>query len=92
MIFRISGEGQFVVPADALAGLNALDAQLTAAVAAGDENAFHRVLEHLTQQIRDLGTVVAAERLIPSDVIIPAPDSALATVQQLLAADGLIPG
>ena len=47
MIIRILGEGQYDVPADAVDGLNQLDAAVEAAVESGNTAAFSSALGEL---------------------------------------------
>ncbi|HTT53203.1 MAG TPA: hypothetical protein VMH35_17545 [Streptosporangiaceae bacterium] len=92
MIVRILGEGQLAVDDSMSAELNELDAQLEAAVNAGDEAAFHPVLEHLLARVRAAGTPVPADSLEASDVILPYSEASMDDVRALLTDDGLIPG
>jgi hypothetical protein len=89
---RILGEGQFEVSDDRLEELNKLDDALADAVAAGDKPAFERDLTQLLDRVREVGTPVADETLVVSDVILPGPDASLADVEALLTDEGLIPG
>ena len=56
VIVRILGEGQYDVTDDALDRLNALDAEIEAAVEAGDEAAFATALTALHDGVRGAGT------------------------------------
>ncbi len=92
MIIRILGEGQLAMD-DSLSGeLNELDARLGAALSAGDEAAFRRVLAEMLGRVRAAGTPVPADSFEPSDVILPYSDASMDDVRGLLSADGLIPG
>ena len=64
------------------------------AVAAGDQDQLTRALHMLLDRIRTAGTRVPDEDLEDSDLILPAADSTLEDVQQLLSEseEGLIPG
>jgi hypothetical protein len=92
MIVRILGEGQLEVPDRFLAELNELDAALESAVAADDEPAFGRALADLVDRVRAHGTPVPDEMVVPSEAILPQPDSTITEVRALLGDDGLIPG
>jgi len=92
MIVRILGEGQLEVPDRFLAELNELDAALESAVAADDEPAFGRALADLVDRVRAHGTAVPDEMVVPSEAILPQPDSTITEVRALLGDDGLIPG
>lgn len=92
MIVRILGEGQLALGEEHLDELNALDDELAAAVAAGDEDGFRGHLGRLLDRVRALGTHVADDELSASDLILPDADSSLAEVEALLGEEGLIPG
>jgi len=94
MIVRILGEGQWEVPEDAVSGLNALDDQVEQAVAEQDEAKLTLALSELLDEVRTLGTPIADDQLLDSELILPDVDSSLADVQALLAesSEGLIPG
>ncbi len=91
MIVRILGEGQFEVGADAAARLTALDSELDAAVQADEEAAFRAALDASVRLVRESGTRVPDDAIVPADVILPFSDATLAEVRQLLA-DGKISG
>ena len=92
MIVRILGEGQRSVDDGALEGLNALDNDLIAAVEAADADAFARSLSALLDKVREVGTPLPDEEIVPSDLVLPAADASLDEVRELLGDDGLIPG
>ena len=92
MIVRILGEGQYSVGDTATAELNRLDADLEKAVNSGDEAAFATALRALLDQVRAQGAPLPSDRLEPSDLILPDPDSSMDDVRKMLADDGLIPG
>jgi len=92
MIVRILGEGQLDVPERFVAELNELDAALESAVAAGDEPAFGTVLASLLGQVRAFGARVPDDMVVPSEAILPPPESTITEVRALLGDDGLIPG
>jgi hypothetical protein len=92
VIVRILGEGQFDVPDSDLDALNELDSRLLGAVEAGDEPAFQAALAALLERVRARGSVVPADRLEPSESVLPPADTALAEVRGLLGDEGLIPG
>jgi hypothetical protein len=88
VIVRLLGEGQFRVD-DALIGrLNELDAEVSRAVAEGDERALWTGLQALADVVRDGGEKLADEDLRPSDAIIPPEDLSLEEAQELLADEG----
>ena len=92
MIIRILGDGQYDVADDQIDSLNELDDQLEKAVEVGDEATFASALGALLDRVRDLGTPVALDALVPSQLILPAEGASLAEVRDLLSGDGLIPG
>ena len=92
MIVRILGEGQRSIDDAALDGLNDLDNNLIAAVEAGDEAGFSSALAALLGKIRQLGSPLPDEEIVPSDLVLPSADASLAEVRELLGDEGLIPG
>ena len=92
MIVRILGEGQRRIDEGALDGLNSLDEDLVAAVEAGDEDRFATALSALLGQVRQLGTPIPDDDIVPSDLVLPSSDASLAEVRELLGDEGLIPG
>lgn len=92
MIVRIPGSGQFEVPERYVAELNDIDQALTDAVDAADQAGFEAGLAGLLARVREVGSPLSPETLLPSDVVLPPPDSTLAEVQALLGDEGLIPG
>lgn len=92
MIVRILAEGQWDVAEAELTRLNELDAQVEAAVEAGDEITFSHTLAALLDAVRKSGTVLPDESLVDSDLILPPADATLEEVRELLNDDGLIPG
>jgi hypothetical protein len=98
VIVRIMGEGQRDVPETELAGLNVLDAEVETAVEAGDEAAFTAALTRLLDRVREVGSPLADDALVPSDLVLPPPDATADEVRHLFdgsaggPADGLVPG
>jgi hypothetical protein len=92
VIVRILTEGQYDVADAALERLNQLDAEVEAAVAAGDEVAFKACLSALLEGVRTVGTPHPEDDVVESDLILPPADAALEEVRGMLAEDGLIPG
>ncbi|ABW11963.1 MULTISPECIES: hypothetical protein [unclassified Parafrankia] len=92
MIIRILGEGQFDVPDSELDALNVLDERLVTAIGSDDEEAFHAAVDALLGRVRELGSTPPADRLAPSDLVLPAADTTLTEVRGLLGDEGLIPG
>ncbi len=92
MIVRILGEGQLGVPDGELGVLNELDDSLQRAVEAGDEAGFAQALTALLARVREVGTPLPVDELVPSDLVLPSSDASLPEVRDLLGDDGLIPG
>jgi PspA-Associated protein len=92
MIIRILSEGQYDVPDEQVDTLNEFDAQLEAAVEAGDEATFGPALGALLDRVRHLGEPVAIDALVTSKLVLPHESATLAEVRDLLSGDGLIPG
>jgi hypothetical protein len=89
---RILGEGQRSVDDADLEGLNALDSDLIATVDSGDADGFGRALAALLDKVREVGTVLPDEEIVPSDLVLPSADASLDEVRELLGDEGLIPG
>ena len=87
MIVRILGEGQFEVPDDVLGALDKLDAELNAAMEAGEEERFGQALEALAERVRSSGKELDATTIVPSNLTVPHPGATIAEVQELLASD-----
>jgi hypothetical protein len=92
VIIRILAEGQFEVPDDSVDALNELDAQLESAIDAGDEAALASALGSLLARVREIGSEVPVDSLVPSDLVLPHASASLAEVRDLVSGDGLIPG
>ena len=92
MIVRILSEGQWNISEEHMTELNKLDAEVEAAVEAGNEVAFSNTLAALLDAVRKAGSVLADDSLENSDLILPPADASLEEVRELLNDDGLIPG
>ena len=92
MIVRIAGEGQYSVDDAALDGLNQLDSAIEQALETGDEQAFRSNLSALLAEVRQNGSPVAEDDIVPSDLLLPHADATLDEVRQQLGDEGLIPG
>lgn len=92
MIVRVSTEGQYRLDDALLPQLNALDNQLVAAVTAGDALAFQKLFRDLLDFVRQHGQPVAPEEIVPSDLILPAPDLTFDEARALFQGEGVIPG
>ncbi len=92
MIVRILTQGQYDVPDDELVDLNDVDEGIVEAVQTGDREAFAAALDRLLSAVVAAGSPVPLDSLVPSDLVLPAPDSTLDEVRALLGDEGLIPG
>ncbi|MBB4916040.1 hypothetical protein ACFY19_09200 [Streptosporangium saharense] len=92
MIVRIMGEGQIDIAEADLDVLNALDSELEAAIAAGDEESFRSRLHDLLDKVRHVGKALPDDSLEPSELILPPADASMDEVREMLGNEGLIPG
>ena len=92
MIVRISTEGQYELLEDDAEALNELDTQAVAACDQDDEQQFHDAFQRLLDFVRSHGQLVDDDRLEPSDVILPPPDTSLAEAKAEFTGEGVIPG
>lgn len=92
MIVRIMGEGQLEIDDARLSELSPLDDALTAAVEAGDDDRFRSALVALLDAVRTLGSPVADDALVDSDLVLPYAEAHIDEVRELLSGEGLIPG
>ncbi|MEU6085900.1 hypothetical protein ABZ865_03665 [Streptomyces sp. NPDC047085] len=92
MIVRIMGEGQVKLADSHFAELNKLDDELLEEMESGDGPGFRATLQALLDKVRELGEPLPDDALEPSELILPAPDSSLEEVREMLSDDGLIPG
>lgn len=88
MIVRISGEGQYELNDSAAHRLEALDTSVTDALHAGDERGFHRHLHEVMTFVRAEGKPVAADQVVPSQVIIPPDDVTMDEARRFFSDDG----
>jgi len=65
---------------------------LVTAVDAGDAEGFNRALSALLDKVRQVGTALPDEEIVPSDLVLPSADASLDEVRELLGDEGLIPG
>ena len=94
MIVRILNEGQWELDEAKIDRLNELDAEVEAAVEAGDEERFAPALHALLEALRHDGVRMPDDTLHDSDLILPPADATIDEVRALLADtdEGLIPG
>ncbi len=86
MVVRILGEGQFDLEGEALHALKVADAKLFDAVAGGHEAEFHQAFHEVLRLVRERGAHLAAERLVESDLVLPASDTSLDEARKLFTA------
>jgi PspAA-like protein len=91
VIVRIATEGQYLFPDDQSDRLNDLDNAVVEAVEAGDEDRFHELFEELLAYVRAEGSVLDADVLEESDVILPPPDTSFVEASADFTGEGLIP-
>lgn len=93
MIVRILNEGQWEIDDARVDDLNALDAEVEAAVDSGDEERFAPALDALLSAVRAAGEKLPDDSLHDSDLILPPADAGIDEVRRLLeeSDEGLIP-
>jgi hypothetical protein len=88
MIVRILGDNQYNFPDELADQLDKMDDPLTDAMDTDDEDLFNTTLAKVVAFVRDNGTVVPDEEVVPSSVIVPAPDMTLAEAKKYLHQTG----
>jgi len=93
MIVRILNEGQWRIDEGVVADLNRLDDAVEDAVATGDEAELAAALGALLAEVRFAGSRIADDELFDSELILPAADSTLEDIRELLSTsgEGLVP-
>lgn len=84
MVVRILTDNQYRLGDEHLQEIHQLDDQLVHAMDTGDDARFHQALQSLVGLVKNQGTLVPMEEVVPSDVIVPAPDMSLTEAHQLL--------
>ena len=84
MIARIMTENQYRLSEEDAAKMDRLDDPLDEAINSGDDLAFATALEKVLNFVREHGVVVPVDEVVPSDVIIPAPDMTVQEAQKYL--------
>lgn len=87
MIVRILNAGQYRLDEASAKALEAFDADLYAAIEAGDEAGFAAVLANAVSLVQRDGVPLDDETLVPSDLTLPHPDATLEEVRELLSSD-----
>ncbi|TDE13457.1 PspA-associated protein PspAA [Jiangella asiatica] len=91
MIVRIMGEGQLEVDDSHLDELNRLDDALGESIESGDDDLFRAALTSLLNEVRRVGTALADDVLVDSDLVLPYDDAHIDEVRELLTEEGLVP-
>jgi hypothetical protein len=91
MIVRILGYGQYRVPDEAVADVDAADERIEAAVEGGDARGFAHALTELVEVIQSSGTLLGPGEFARSEAVVPAPGTTLEEAGALLSSEGLIP-
>jgi hypothetical protein len=92
MIVRVLGVGQYRLDDSDMTAVEEADGAVEAAIAAKDDAAFTAALAGLVETIQRVGDAVGDDEFIPSDVIVPDPDTTLADAAAYDDGQGLIPG
>ena len=92
MIVRLLTRGQFRLSEDGYRKLNELDNRVAEAVDANAEDAFEARLREMVEFVEREGTPVGDEELLPSECILPPPDTTLDEARHDFAGEGVIPG
>jgi hypothetical protein len=87
MIVRILHDGQYEIPKDLEIRLEDMDAELTLALDNDDKQAYESKLAEIINAITAEGEKVPPEKLLPSDITVPAPGSSLEDIKALLSDD-----
>lgn len=83
-VVRILTDNQYYVDDQNMSEIQRLDDQLVHAMDTGDDQQFRDALDALVHLIQSQGSVVPNEVVVPSQLIIPAPDMSLAEAHQRL--------
>jgi hypothetical protein len=90
MIVRISGYGQYELDDNGTHRLEELDAKLTSALHASQEEEFHRQLHSIVTFIRETGKELPHETVVPSDIIVPPEDVSMEEAQRFFTDEGML--
>ena len=77
MIVRIMTEDQYRLGDDSVQAVQRMDDALGSALESGRADSFEAVLQDLVTFVRQHGQRVGVDEVVPSDVIVPAPDMTL---------------
>jgi len=88
MIVRILGEGQYEVADSDREGIHELESALNDAVESDDDDRFAAALTAVIEEVRRVGTPLAADAFASSDRVLPFSDATLDETKALLAEPG----
>ena len=95
MIIRIVGEGQWQVPDTEMNHLNRIDSRVEHAIETTSQSELTEALSELVTTVRTIGTPIADDNIVDSDLIVPDVSATIEEVSVWLsenpAGDGLIP-
>ena len=91
MIIRVLSDSQYRLDDAAFAAIDPIDDRVQAAAESGDAEAFSAALGELVDAIRAHGAPLAPDEFLPSDAMVPSPDTSLEEAQVLLGDEGLVP-
>jgi hypothetical protein len=86
MIVRIQTENQYRLDDEYMDDVRQLDDELDASVASNDSAGFHAALQKLIALVEKHGQTIPDDEIVPSDLIVPAPDMTLDEAQAQLHA------
>ena len=92
MIVRIATVGQYRLDDAIISELQQFDDAIEQAVAGSDSEVFQQLLQQMNDLVTQKGVPLPDDEIVPSDVILPPPDETLEEAQQLLGAEGFVPG
>ena len=92
MIVRIMGEGQWRIDDALTSDLNVIDALLDADLTMGTESTLAAHIQAIQALIKERGTPVGIEELLPSDAVVPFSGISVAELREFIGQEGLIPG
>ena len=87
IVVRIHGEDQYRLQQTDRGRLDQFDADLMAAIRAGDEPRFHGVLANLLSWVRSTGQKLPVQDMSGSDIVVPSADMGLKEAQDLVAGE-----
>ena len=91
MIVRLMNDGQYELDDSLAAELNELDSQAEAALEAGREDDYRRLVDQIGTKVREQGQRLGDDDLRSSDGFVPPSDLSLDEAKKFFADDGLIP-